>query len=65
MARLLRPEVAAHVANDLGLGIAMLRSVLDPTVVVLGGYFAPLGELVLGVTLLVLRRAGWPPGRRR
>ncbi|WP_165807072.1 ROK family transcriptional regulator [Nocardioides currus] len=36
-----------RVGHDLGLGIAMLSSVLDPTVIVLGGYFAPLGELVL------------------
>ncbi|GAA1477845.1 ROK family transcriptional regulator [Nocardioides aestuarii] len=38
----------ARVGEDLGLGIALLSSVLDPEVVVLGGYFAPLGELVLG-----------------
>ena len=37
-----------RVGQDLGLGIALLSSVLDPEVVVLGGYFAPLGELVLG-----------------
>lgn len=36
-----------RVGHDLGLGIAMLSSVLDPEVVVLGGYFAPLGDLVL------------------
>ncbi len=36
-----------RVGRDLGLGIAMLSSVLDPEVVVLGGYFAPLGDLVL------------------
>ena len=36
-----------RVGRDLGVGIAMLSSVLDPEVVVLGGYFAPLGELVL------------------
>jgi predicted NBD/HSP70 family sugar kinase len=37
----------ARVGRDIGLGIAMLSSVLDPEVVVLGGYFAPLGDLVL------------------
>jgi predicted NBD/HSP70 family sugar kinase len=37
----------ARVGHDVGLGIAMLSSVLDPEVVVLGGYFAPLGDLVL------------------
>ena len=36
-----------RVGQDVGLGIAMLSSVLDPQVVVLGGYFAPLGDLVL------------------
>lgn len=41
-------EVLARVGRDVGLGIAMLTSVLDPGVVVLGGYFVPLGDLVLG-----------------
>jgi predicted NBD/HSP70 family sugar kinase len=36
------------VGRDVGLGLAMLTSVLDPAVVVLGGYFVPLGDLVLG-----------------
>jgi predicted NBD/HSP70 family sugar kinase len=36
------------VGRDVGLGLAMLTSVLDPAVIVLGGYFVPLGELVLG-----------------
>ncbi len=36
-----------QVGHQLGLGIAILSSVLDPEVVVLGGYFAPLGDLVL------------------
>jgi predicted NBD/HSP70 family sugar kinase len=36
-----------RVGEHLGLGIALLSSVLDPEVVVLGGYFVPLGELVL------------------
>jgi predicted NBD/HSP70 family sugar kinase len=36
-----------RVGRGVGLGIAMLSSVLDPEVVVLGGYFAPLGDLVL------------------
>ena len=38
------PRVRAgleRVGRDVGLGIAMLSSVLDPEVVVLGGYFAP------------------------
>ena len=37
----------ARVGRDVGLGIAVLSSVLDPEVVVMGGYFAPLGDLVL------------------
>ncbi len=37
----------ARVGRDVGLGLAVLTTVLDPGVVVLGGYFAPLGELVL------------------
>ncbi len=36
-----------RIGRDVGLGIAMLSSVLDPQVVVLGGYFTPLGDLVL------------------
>ncbi|SEC52596.1 Sugar kinase of the NBD/HSP70 family, may contain an N-terminal HTH domain [Nocardioides exalbidus] len=37
----------ARVGRDVGLGLAMLSNVLDPEVVVLGGYFAPLGDFVL------------------
>jgi predicted NBD/HSP70 family sugar kinase len=36
-----------RLGRDLGLGVAILANVLDPEVVVLGGYFVPLGELVL------------------
>lgn len=36
-----------RLGHDVGLGTAILASVLDPEVVVLGGYFVPLGELVL------------------
>ena len=44
------PSVRAgleRIGHDIGLGLATLSSVLDPEVVVLGGYFAPLGDLVL------------------
>lgn len=44
------PDVRAgleQVGRDIGLGISILSSVLDPEVVVLGGYFTPLGDLVL------------------
>ena len=36
-----------RVGRDVGLGIAVLSTVLDPQVVVMGGYFAALGDLVL------------------
>ena len=37
----------ARVGSDVGLGLAVLAQVLDPAVVVLGGYFVPLGDLIL------------------
>jgi predicted NBD/HSP70 family sugar kinase len=37
----------ARLGHDVGLGLAVLATVLDPAVVVMGGYFAPLGDLVL------------------
>lgn len=40
-------DTLTRLGHDLGLGIAILSGVLDPHVVVLGGYFVPLGELVL------------------
>jgi len=40
-------EGLAWLGHDVGLGLAVLTTVLDPGVVVLGGYFAPLGDLVL------------------
>ena len=36
-----------RIGRDVGTGLAILAGVLDPQVVVLGGYFVPLGELVL------------------
>jgi len=47
-------DVLAAVGSEVGLGLATLASVLDPEVVVLGGYFVPLGELVLGPARRVL-----------
>jgi predicted NBD/HSP70 family sugar kinase len=38
----------ARIAADLGLGLGLLVNVLDPQVVVLGGYFSLLGEPLLG-----------------
>jgi predicted NBD/HSP70 family sugar kinase len=57
--------VLARVGRDLGLGLATLTSVLDPTVVVLGGYFVPLGDLVLGPAAATLEERLDPPGRAR
>ena len=37
----------AQLGRNVGLGLAVLATVLDPEVVVLGGYFVPLGDLVL------------------
>jgi len=36
-----------RVAADLGLGLGLLVNVLDPELVVLGGYFSHLGEPLL------------------
>lgn len=62
------PDVRAGLArlgHDVGLGLAMLSSVLDPAVVVLGGYFAPLGELVLGPARRTLDERLASPAQRR
>jgi predicted NBD/HSP70 family sugar kinase len=47
-------EQLARVGRDVGLGLATLAGVLDPEVVVLGGYFVPLAELILGPAREVL-----------
>ena len=39
---------------DLGRGLATLAAVLDPTAIVLGGYFVPLGEYVIPAAGAVL-----------
>lgn len=44
------PEIRAAVAEigrRLGRGLAVLVGVLDPAIIVLGGYFAPLGGFIL------------------
>ncbi|WP_168929413.1 ROK family transcriptional regulator [Nocardioides sp. GY 10113] len=54
------PAVRAGVVASgewLGRGLAVVCGVVDPSVVVLGGYFAPLGELVLGPARAVLTDA--------
>ncbi|MEU9701643.1 ROK family protein [Streptomyces sp. NPDC047981] len=40
-------EALDRVADDLGLGIAVLADVLNPGVVVLGGYFTHIGDLMI------------------
>ncbi|HWI42163.1 MAG TPA: ROK family transcriptional regulator [Nocardioides sp.] len=40
-------EGIARVGRWLGRGLAIVTGVLDPEAIVLGGYFAPLGDLIL------------------
>lgn len=47
-------EALACVGRDLGTGLATLSAVLDPSVIVLGGYFVPLGEFIVGAAQEVL-----------
>jgi predicted NBD/HSP70 family sugar kinase len=51
-----------RVAADLGAGLVPLVGALDPEVVVLGGYFVPLGPWVVPVVCRALDR-GRGPGR--
>ena len=57
--------VVERVGRDLGLGLAILAGVLDPDVVVLGGYFVPLGELILGPARTVLDQRLASPAQHR
>lgn len=61
MARLAKTDTAVRaavreLAGWLGTGILTLAGVLDPAMVVLGGYFVPLGPLVVPVVERSLRR---------
>lgn len=47
-------EAVAETGRLLGRGLVIVSGMLDPGVVVLGGYFEPLGELVLGPARAVL-----------
>lgn len=66
------PDVRAalhRLGRDVGLGLVTLANVLDPEVVVLGGYFVPLGEHVLAPARTVLHdrlgsQARQPPSVR-
>ena len=42
-----RDAARARSAHASDVGLAVLTGVLDPAVIVLGGYFVPLGDLVL------------------
>ncbi len=44
----------AELGDAVGLGLATLANVLDPAVIVLGGYFVPLGEHLLAPARAVL-----------
>lgn len=44
----------ARLGTDLGMGIATLAAVLNPSAIVLGGYFVPLGEFIVPAAQEVL-----------
>ncbi|GAA1367864.1 ROK family transcriptional regulator [Streptomyces beijiangensis] len=54
-------EALARVAEDLGLGVALLADVLNPRVVVLGGYFTHIGQLMLDRVREVVRERVMAP----
>ncbi|MBC7633242.1 ROK family transcriptional regulator [Aeromicrobium sp.] len=47
-------EALAGLGHDLGIGLATLATVLDPSAIVLGGYFVPLGQYVVPAAQEVL-----------
>jgi len=58
-------DAVAEIGSCLGRGLAILTGVLDPAVIVLGGYFAPLGGFILGPARAELEAAvGVPVGGR-
>ncbi|WP_341923747.1 ROK family transcriptional regulator [Nocardioides psychrotolerans] len=62
------PRVGAalsRLGHDVGLGLAILANVLDPEVIVLGGYFVALGERVLEPARDALDRRLPSPAQRR
>jgi predicted NBD/HSP70 family sugar kinase len=54
-----------RLGRDVGLGLSVLATILDPAVVVLGGYFVPLGELVLAEARRTLDARLVAPVQRR
>ncbi len=57
-------ELFDKLAEPLGIGISTLVSILDPTVVVLGGGVSEAGELLLGPTRAAVERELSGRGRR-
>ncbi len=47
-------DALADLGTNLGAGLATLATVIDPSVIVLGGYFVPLGEYVVPAATEVL-----------
>jgi predicted NBD/HSP70 family sugar kinase len=47
-------DALAVIGRDLGTGLATLAAVLDPSAIVLGGYFVPLGEHIVPAAQQVL-----------
>ncbi len=58
-------ETLARLGRDVGLGLAILANVLDPEVIVLGGYFVALGEWVLDPARAALDERLPSPAQRR
>ncbi len=58
-------EGVREVGRRLGEGVVTLAGVLDPAVVVLGGYFVPLGPLLVPVVEQALREGTLGAGDRR
>lgn len=62
------PRVRAalmRLGTDVGLGLAILANVLDPEVIVLGGYFVALGDQVLEPARAALDQRLSSPAQRR
>ena len=58
-------EALTRLGRDVGLGLAILANVLDPEVIVLGGYFVALGERVLVPARAALDERLPSPAQRR
>ena len=58
-------ETLVEVGVELGRGLAILTGVLDPAVIVLGGYFGPLADVMLAPAQAVLGSALAAPVQQR